>query len=149
MLALAGLGSVAPVVALSATASSPYYGRWTVAEERPVFTPRGRPYKTIDIAPCGRDFCGVSVDDKGRCGAVLFRFLGRHANSADALRSHGKWGDTQKNIEIYEADETSPAGSFSFELYLGEGRDFGGRSDSMPKFHGTYRRLGAARCIAR
>ena len=47
----------------AASGTSPYFGRWAVSEDRPVFTARGRLYKTIDVAPCGRDFCGVSVDD--------------------------------------------------------------------------------------
>ncbi len=149
MLGLAALGAatlVAPAHAGGA-APSPYYGRWTVAEDRPVFTARGRLYKTIDVAPCGSDFCGVSVDDKGKCGAVLFRFLGRHANGVDMLRGHGKWGDEQKNVEIYAYD--GDGADHTFELYLGNGRDFGGRSGNMPKFHSVYRRLSAARCSAR
>jgi hypothetical protein len=75
----AALAGSAPVAGVS-PASSPYYGRWTVDDESPVFTARGRLYKTIDVAPCGRDFCGVSVDDAGTCGATLFRFFGRRAN---------------------------------------------------------------------
>ncbi|HSI19814.1 MAG TPA: hypothetical protein VK980_18750 [Sphingomonas sp.] len=149
MLGLAALGSVALVAPAraGAAASSPYYGRWVVSEDRPVFTVRGRLYKTIDVAPCGSDFCGVSVDDRGKCGAVLFRFLGRHATSGDTLRGHGKWGDQQKNVEIYAYE--GDAASRTFELYLGDGRDFGGRSGNMPKFHAEYRRLGTARCSAR
>ena len=121
--------------------ATPYYGRWTVSEERPVFTARGRAYKTIDVAQCGRDFCGVSVDDKGKCGPVLFRFLAKNVR-AEELKGHGKWGDQQKNLEIYRYDA-------AFELYLGDGHDFGGRSASMPKFHADYRRTGNASCKAR
>lgn len=143
----------AAVVALTAPVAearqaSTYYGRWAVSEERPVFTARGRAYKTIDIAPCGKDFCGVSVDDNGRCGAVLFRFLGIHAN-VETLRGHGKWGDEQKNVVIYSygtPDAGQPAG---FELYLGDGYNLGGRSGNMPKFHTEYKRTGNARCVAR
>jgi len=152
MLGLAALGSTALVGPAfggeAPAAASPYYGRWTVAEDRPVFTARGRLYKTIDVASCGRDFCGVSVDDRGKCGVVLFRFLGRHADGADALRGHGKWGDTQKNVEIYAGD-SGEAGGRSFGLSLGDGHDFGERSANMPKFHAEYRRLGNARCRAR
>jgi hypothetical protein len=128
-------------------ATSPYYGRWTVDEARPVFTARGRLYKTIDVAPCGRDFCGVSVGDAGACGPVLFRFLSRSA-MLDELRGHGKWGEAQKNVVVYNASDAD-AGTHAFELYLGDGHDFGGRSDSMPKFHANYRRLGGAKCTAR
>jgi hypothetical protein len=150
MLALAALGSLAltrPARAGEAPAGvSPYFGRWTVEEDRPVFTARGRLYKTIDVATCGRDFCGVSVDDGGKCGAMLFRFLGRHADDADMLRGHGKWGDAQKNIEIYANIDGNDR---NFGLSLGDGHDFGERSGSMPKFHASYRRLGNARCSAR
>jgi hypothetical protein len=144
MMALAGpaLASDRPA------ASSPYYGRWTVSEDRPVFTARGRLYKTVDVAQCGGDFCGVSVDDKGACGAVLFRFLGRHAGT-DVLRGHGKWGEEQKNIVIYSYSGDEPGAAPHFELYLGDGHDFGERSGNMPKFRANYRRLGSARCQVR
>lgn len=150
---LLGCGAIAPGAAALVSdlpvARSPYYGRWTVAEDRPVFTARGRLYKTIDVAPCGSDFCGVSVDDKGGCGAVLFRFLGKHANGEDMLRGHGKWGDAQKNVEIYAGYDDSAANSRTFELSLGDGHDFGGRSENMPKFHANYRRVSGANCRAR
>jgi hypothetical protein len=151
MLGLAALGSVALVAPARAgvAASSHYYGRWVVSEDRPVFTARGRLYKTIDVAPCGSDFCGVSVDDKGKCGAVLFRFLGRHATGADMLRGRGKWGDEQKGIEIYASEDGEDATRGNLELYLGDGRDFGGRSGNMPKFHAVYNRRGSARCSTR
>jgi hypothetical protein len=145
------LAPIAAGVAMLATpaaaqhAGSPYYGRWTVSEDRPVFTARGLTYKTIDVAPCGSDFCGVSVDDNGRCGAVLFRFLGVHAE-VDTLRGHGKWGNEQKNVVIYSNGDGDNPG---FELYLGDGYNLGGRSANMPKFHSTYRRLGRARCVTR
>lgn len=149
MLAAAGAGvlmTAAPVGARGPE-SSLYYGRWTVSEDRPVFTARGRLYKTIDVAPCGKDFCGVSVDDGGKCGTVLFRFLGIHA-SADTLRGHGKWGDQQKNVVIYSIGDGSGDGP-GLQLYLGDGANFGERSGNMPKFHAEYRRLGGARCRAR
>ena len=150
--ALLGVGLVSSALptlaAPGAAASSPYYGRWTVSEDRPVFTARGRLYKTIDVVPCGRDFCGVSVDDRGTCGATLFRFLGRHANGTYELRGHGKWGDAKKNLEIYGGDGAETEGDRSFDLYLGDGHDFGGRSESMPKFHASYRRLGNGSCRA-
>ncbi|MBW8753245.1 MAG: hypothetical protein JF595_03695 [Sphingomonadales bacterium] len=154
MRVLLGLGLVASAggalaAGNRAAVSSPYYGRWTESEDRPIFTARGRLYKTIDVAPCGRDFCGVSVDDRGQCGATLFRFLSRHANGTYELRGHGKWGDAQKNLEIYSDDDTGAAGDRSFDLYVGDGHDFGGRSESMPKFHATYRRLGGGSCRAR
>jgi len=146
----AGAASVAAltVPAAAGKANSTYYGRWTVDEDKPVFTERGRLYKTIDVAPCGKDFCGVSVDDNGRCGQVLFRFLGIHAN-VDTLRGHGRWGAEQKNVVIYSYGQPEAGQPAAFELYLGDGANLGGRSGSMPKFHAEYKRLGNARCVAK
>jgi hypothetical protein len=155
MLCLAMAASAGPVQAGAApaaapgAAASPYFGRWTVAEDRPVFTARGRLYKTIDVAPCGKDFCGVNVADNGKCGTVLFRFLSKHAGGTDTLRGHGKWGAEKKNLVIYTYGESDTPEGSGFELYLGDGHDFGGRSDNMPKFHANYRRLGKASCVAR
>lgn len=150
--ALAGaahLQAGAPAASSTSTSASPYYARWTVSEERPVFTARGRLYKSIDIAPCGRDFCGVSVDDAGRCGATLFRFLGFRANAEDTLRGHGKWGDARLNVMIDNYQDEEAPGGRRMELYLGKGYDFGERSDNMPKFHAEYRKAGRAQCSAR
>jgi hypothetical protein len=127
----------------AAASTSPYYGRWTVDEERPVFSARGIMYKTIDVAPCGKDFCGVSVDAKGKCSATLFRFFGHRANDGeDRLQGHGKWGNAKKKIVIYGGGE-------GFELYLGDSYDLGDRSGNMPKFQGSYRKLGSAKCATR
>lgn len=148
VLALAG-----PATAASAAAPSPYYGRWTVGEEHSAFTPRGRQYKSIDVAPCGKDFCGVSLDEQGHCGAVLFRFLTRHADGKETLYGHGRWGTQTKNIQIdtWDAGDGSPgeAAMPVLELYLGDGHSFGDRSSNMPRFHAQYRRTGAAVCKAR
>lgn len=145
-LAAVATAAFADTVAPGADRSSPYYGRWTVSEDRPAYTPRGRLYKTLDIAPCGRDFCGVTVDDHGSCGTTLFRFLARHKDGSSPLHGHGRWGAERKNVQIdsWETDDGRV-----LNLYLGDGHDFGERSENMPKFHGEYHRLGAARCIAR
>ena len=144
---IAMLAPVAPAMA-GGPAASLYHGRWTVSEDRPVFTARGAAYKTIDIAACGRDFCGISVDDRGRCGAVLFRFLGKHA-ATETLRGHGRWGTEQKNIVLMSYGISDSGENTGFELYLGDGYNLGSRSGSMPKFHAEYKRLGTARCVAR
>lgn len=143
---LAALGLALPADA--AAPASPYWGRWTVAEAKPTFTARGREYKSFDVAPCGNDFCGVSVNDRGQCGAVLFRFLMKRATEDNDLRGHGKWGTGRKNVVIwlYSEEENGPK---QMELYLGDGYDFGERSGSMPKYHSTYKRTGQARCTAR
>ena len=146
--ALALLGTAATA---GAATPSPYYGRWTVGDEHSAFTARGRQYKSIDIAPCGKDFCGVSLDEKGHCGPMLFRFLGRHADGRDTLHGHSRWGSMTKNIQIDTGggeDAGSPA-ERSISLYLGDGHSFGDRSENMPKFHAEYRRTGAAVCRAR
>ena len=139
--------SLVAALPAAAAAPAPWSGRWTVADDKPVFTARGRPYQTIDVAPCGGDVCGVSVGAGGRCGAALFRFSGRQAGEF-TVHGHGRWGAERKNvvIERYDGTEQGPAG---LDLYLGDGYDVGGRSGSMPKFNATYRRTGAARCTAR
>lgn len=146
-ISLAALGLALPAAAVPA-APSPYFGRWTIAETNPTLTTRGREYKTIDIARCGKDFCGVSVGAGGNCGPTLFRFLMKNAVGENDLRGHGKWGNGRKNVVIwlYSEEENGPK---LMELYLGDGYDFGERSGSMPKFHSTYKRAGAARCTTR
>lgn len=132
-----------------------YFGRWTVAEPPARYTARGLAYKTIDIASCGpakpggRDFCGVSVATNGTCGAVLFRFLGRHARGDDTLTGRGLWGTQRKTIQIENWGAEGEAGGRQIELYLGDGHSFGGRSDNMPRFHAIYGTHGRAQCVAR
>lgn len=149
MAGAAHLAAGAPAASSSSTMSSPYFGRWAVSEDNPVFTARGRLYKTIDVARCGRDFCGVSVDDRGRCGTTLFRFLMAHANGEESLRGHGRWGDSRMNVVLYNYEASDAPGGRTIEIYLGKGYDFGERSDNMPKFHANYRKAGQAQCIAR
>jgi hypothetical protein len=128
--------------------ASPYYGRWQVDDSAARFTARGRLYKTIDIAPCGNDFCGVSVDESGGCGATLFRFLSIHSDGSSRLLGHGAWGSARKNVTIdyYEGDTPS---EHKLELNLGDGHDFGERGGNMPMFNATYASRGAAQCRAR
>jgi len=149
-IAALSIGLWAGVPALAA-APSPYYGRWTVNEAKPVWTAKGQMYQTIDIAACGRDFCGVSVGTKGQCGPVLFRFLAKHADGESELHGRAKWGSATKNVQIetWATPAESWQGGREIDLYVGDGHDFGGRSDNMPKFHGEYKRIGTARCIAR
>lgn len=143
--------SIALLVALDASAlaatPSPYYGRWTIDEADARFSAQGRPYRTIDIAPCGKDFCGVSVDPKGVCGATLFRFLTRHGDGTTTLIGHGKWGNAVQNVNINAWQEDK--GQWMLDLRLGNGRNLGERSGNMPKFTGSYKRLGIASCRAR
>jgi len=142
--------AAAPSLAVAGPApSSPLYGRWSVSDDRPVFTVRGHLFKTIDIQPCGDDFCGVSVSDTGQCGASLFRFLGKHANNTDALIGHTQWGQAKKNIVIYVNPESEVGPDKLLEIYIGDGHDFGERSENMPKFHASYRRAGQALCRSR
>lgn len=144
----AGLAMLASA-ASAGTAANGYNGRWTVSEDKPVFSARGLAYKTIDIAACGNDYCGVSVGAKGACGPVLFRFLAKSINGKEELRGHGRWGDARKNIEMFAyADKEAQGGRYLY-LNLGDGHDFGERSGNMPKFSAGYRPVGAAHCVAR
>lgn len=127
---------------------SHYFGRWTVSGDKETFSSRGKLYKTIDIAPCGRDFCGVSVAANGACGATLFRFLSRRTHD-EMLRGLGAWGKARKNITLeYYANEEAPGGRV-IDLNLGDGHDFGERSDNIPKFTANYRPVSAAQCTTR
>ncbi len=140
-------GLIGTAVQAGPAATSPYYGRWVSSDGERSFSSRGRDYRTIDIAPCGNDFCGVSVGANGQCGPVLFRFLAKRATADDALRGHGKWGKDRKNVVIYYFD--SDEDGKQLELYLGKGYDFGERSDNMPSFHTIYAPRGKAVCKAR
>jgi hypothetical protein len=137
-------------VAVSAIEASPgpHFGRWTVSDPAARFTAKGKLYKTIDIAFCGKDFCGVSVGDKGQCGPTLFRFLTKNARKP-MLQGHGKWGNAKKNIQIENWENPESPSGREMEIYVGDGYDFGGRSDSMPKYNAVYKRVGQARCKAR
>lgn len=127
---------------------SPYFGRWTVSSEKERFSSRGQLYRTIDIAPCGRDFCGVSVGAGGTCGPTLFRFFARNQR-AEMLRGHGVWGAQKKNVTLESYENEDAPGGRVIDLNLGDGYDFGERSDNIPKFTANYRPAGAIRCTAR
>lgn len=150
-LCVAGVGPVAAGTPAKgpAPATSIYYGRWTVSEDRPAFSSRGIVYKTVDIAPCGKDFCGVSVSDAGRCGPTLFRFYGFRAKAEATLHGHGLWGSAKKNIQLDAWEDAEAPGGRMIDLYLGDGHDFGERSENMPKFHAMYRPTGRAVCLAK
>jgi hypothetical protein len=122
-----------------------YFGRWTVKDEDPKFSTKGKLYKTFDVAPCGKDFCGVSVGDKGTCGKTLFRFLTIHARDY-SLKGHGLWGKTKKNLQIaYVIPGNEPSYIF---IGLGDGEmDITGREGSVPTFEANYKRAGQAKCV--
>jgi hypothetical protein len=95
------------------------------------------------------------VDDNNKCGARLFRFPATDMK-AEVLMGQTRWGDMTKSIQIdwngdvrYDDGASGPGDPHVLEIFLGDGHDFGGRSDNIPKFHAPYRRLGAARCVAR
>ena len=147
--ALSMLAAFASGSAAYASSDVSYLGRWTVADDKPVYSSRGILYKTVDVAPCGRDYCGVSVGRNGACGPVLFRFLATSIRSGGSLSGHGRWGDTRKNIELYQYADKDARGGRVMGVNLGDGHDFGERSGNMPKFSAQYRSLGAAHCMAR
>lgn len=125
-------------------ADSQYFGRWTVSDDKPVFSSKGKAYKSFDVAPCGKDFCGVSVSDKGSCGETLFRFLTIHKDNEE-LNGHGRWGSIKKKLTVGFA---KPQDAPSY-LFLGLGdddMDITGREGSMPSFEANYKRTGDAVC---
>jgi len=117
-----------------------YFGRWSVDDPTDKFSANGKLYRQIDIAPCGKDFCGVRVEG-GACGATLFRFLAIHAN-VENLAGHGKWGSAEKKLFAL-MDESSNA----LNLSLGDASyNPNSRSGSVPTFTAQYHRIGDAQC---
>jgi hypothetical protein len=124
-----------------------YFGRWTVSDDKPAYSAKGKLYKTVDIAPCGKDFCGVAVDDQNHCGDTLFRFLTIHVKN-EQLIGHGVWGKTKKKIEL---DYATPVGEKPYVMIgLGaDDMDITGREGSMPTFQANYKNVGVAECKAK
>jgi hypothetical protein len=131
---------------LAYAATDQYYGRWTVSDDKPAYSSKGILYRTIDVAPCGNDFCGVSVADDNSCGEVLFRFLTTHMDDEE-LVGKAKWGAAKKKLEMGYAqpEKETPY------LYLALGSDdmdLSGREGSIPTFQADYQRAGEAACMA-
>lgn len=123
-----------------------YYGRWTIGDDKPAYSSKGILYRTIDIAPCGEDFCGVSVAKDDSCGEVLFRFLTTHT-ADELLVGHGQWGKAKKKLQLgYDAPENEAP-----QMYLALGSDdmdLSGREGSIPTFQADYERHGEVTCTA-
>lgn len=117
-----------------------HFGRWTVDDPTDKFSTNGRLYRIIDIAPCGKDFCGVSVENGG-CGATLFRFLSTHGKD-DTLEGHGKWGADQLKLFVYAGGDKP-----TMNISMGDAKfNPESRSGSVPKFTADYHRIGDASC---
>ena len=129
---------------LAHAAMDQYYGRWTVGDEKPAYSSKGILYRTIDIAPCGEDFCGISVAKDNSCGEVLFRFLTTHM-ADEELVGHGKWGKAKKKLQLgYAAIENEAPYMY---LALGsDDMDLSGREGSIPTFQAAYERHGEVSC---
>jgi hypothetical protein len=144
-IASAALGLALVLCSTAAHAdTAQYYGRWTVSDDKPAFSAKGKFYKTIDMAPCGKDFCGVAVDEKNNCGPTLFRFLTTHAKDEE-LTGHGVWGSAKKKLIMGYA---TPQDEKAY-MYLGLGADdmdLGGREGSDPIFDANYKIIGKAAC---
>ncbi|MBG1230911.1 hypothetical protein [Aestuariivirga litoralis] len=144
---LSVLGLAALSGATMARAEGPsIFGRWTVSDEKPAFSAKGKLYKTIDVAPCSADFCGVSVSDKGACGPTLFRFFTAHAKDEE-LTGHGMWGSAKKKLMIYMSTVDDKP-----QMLLGVGADdfnFEARDGSMASFQANYKTTGSASCTAK
>jgi hypothetical protein len=124
-----------------------YFGRWTVSDDKPEYSSKGVVYKTVDVAPCGKDFCGVSVGDNGECGPTLFRFFTAHAKD-DELIGHGRWGKIKKKLQINYATPSDEKPFIS--LGLGDDdMDVTGREGSIPTFQANYKFVGEGSCAAK
>jgi hypothetical protein len=132
---------------LASADTSFYYGRWTVKDDKPAYSAKGKLYKTFDMAVCGKDFCAVSVDDSKHCGPTLFRFFTNHTKDEE-ITGHGLWGAEKKKLIVgYATPQDEPA-----YVYLGLGEsdmDLGGREGSMPTFEANYKMIGKASCLAK
>jgi hypothetical protein len=144
---LASLGLALTLGAnMARAADANYMGRWTVSDEKPAYSSKGKLYKTIDIAPCGADFCGVAVSDNNVCGPTLFRFLTIHATNAE-LNGHGLWGSTKKKLRLTNYIEENVA-----KVYVGladANYDFDSREASTPTFDANYKNIGKASCTTK
>ena len=118
-----------------------YFGRWTVDDPTDKFSPNGKLYRVIDIAPCGADFCGVSVD-VGACGATLFRFLAIHEGATE-LNGHGKWGADKKKLWVTKGVEGA-----ALTVQLGNEDFHPGSRMSAPTFDANYHKIGEPECKA-
>ena len=124
-------------------ATEQYYGRWTVSDEEPAYSSKGIRYKTIDVAPCGEDFCGISVGEDNSCGEVLFRFLTTHP-ADELLVGHGRWGNAKKKLEMYYGDDSEAP--YMFVALGSDDMDLSGREGSIPTFQASYERQGEVAC---
>jgi len=132
---------------LARAEDSHFFGRWTVSDDKSVYSSKGKIYKTFDVAPCGKDFCGVAVADDNGCGQTLFRFLTIHSGNEE-ITGHGIWGGQKKKLQVgYVAPQDGKP-----YVYLGLGADdmdFSGREGSEPTFQANYKNIGAAKCLVK
>lgn len=131
---------------LAYAATDQYYGRWTLSDEKPVYSSKGISYKTIDIAPCGKDFCGVSVGEDSACGTTLFR-LPTTPSTDEVFAGHGKWGKVEKTLQLNFAmmEDDQP---YLYVALGSDDMDITGREGSIPTFDAEYRLEGEAACTA-
>ncbi len=128
-----------------------YYGRWTIDEKSVASSVREKLYQTIDVAPCGSDFCGISVDTTGTCGVTLFRIRYTPPNDGfkgDKLNGSGVWGDKMKYIEVSVYNLPKPKKGRAFWIALGGKHNIASRVD-MPTFIGEYSLIGEAKCMVK
>lgn len=129
---------------LAHAAADQYYGRWTVSDKKPAYSSKGILYKTIDVAPCGNDLCGVSVGDDNSCGDVLFRLLTTDA-AYDDLFGHGSWGKYTKTLQLGYARPENEA-PYVYVALGSDDMDMSGREGSIPTFQANYERHGEVVC---
>lgn len=146
---IAGLSLAAIAGQNAARAEEPsldYMGRWVIDDPTDKFSENGRLYRIVDIAPCGNDFCGVSVGEQSSCGSTLFRFLTAHAHD-EVLSGHGKWGSAKKKLEISGSTDDKKATVIALGIG-GDDYSIMAREGSMPTFEASYHRIGEAACKA-
>ncbi len=157
MALLSGLGALAMTGMLSGAAANEeakdytkeLLGRWTVDDATRKFTEHGNIYRTLDVVSCGKDVCGITVTDAGKCGGQLFRITPGVSTDYPGLQGRGKWGDGEDVLSIFQTRVADgKANSRAITINIGQRGNPMSRVASMPMFRASYTAAGKAMCTA-
>ncbi len=157
MALLTGLGALAMTGMLSGAAANEeakdytkeFLGRWTVDDVTRKFTERGNIYDTLDVVPCGKDVCGVSISKNGKCDGQLFRITPDASPDYPGLQGKGKWGNGEDVLSIFQTSAADgKANGRAMTISIGQRGNPMSRVASMPLFRARYTAAGEAKCSA-
>ena len=126
----------------AATPKSVFFGRWETLEPHDKYSANGKLYRMIDVVPCGKDMCGISVDG-GVCGVTLFR-VPVPPNEA-GFGGDGRWGRGTLGL-VAQVMGGSPKDFLN--ISLGDKTANLGSRNSMPTYSADYHMTGKAVCVA-